>query len=85
MHVVVGRDGLAPVDMELTLIDPQATVGDLLVALGDGTGPGLVLDGRFCRSELALDEIGLHEGARISPGGPPRDVDAPASAALELR
>ena len=85
MHVVVGRDGLAPVDMELTPIDPQATVGDLLVALGDGTGPGLVLDGRFCHSELALDEIGLHEGARISPGGPPRDVDAPASAALELR
>ena len=85
MHVVVGRDGLDPVDMELTLIDQQATVGDLLVALGDGSGPGLVLDGRFCHSELALDEIGLHEGARISPGGPLQDVDAPASAALELR
>ena len=85
MHVVVGRDGLDPVDIELTLIDPQATVGDLLVALGDGTDPGVVLDGRFCHGELALDEIGLHEGALISPGGPPRDVDAPAAAALELR
>ena len=85
MHVVVGSNGHDPVDVELTLIDPQATVGDLLVALGDGTGPGLVLDGRFCHSDLALEEIGLHEGATISPGGPPQDVDAPASAALELR
>ncbi len=85
MHVVVGSDGHDPVDVELTLVDPQATVGDLLVALGNGNGPGLVLDGRFCHSDLALEEIGLHEGATIRPGGPPRDVDAPASAALELR
>ena len=60
MHVVVGRDGHDPVDLELTLIDPQATVGDLLVALGAGSGPGLVFDGRFCHSELAHDDIGLH-------------------------
>ncbi|MCL2768820.1 MAG: FHA domain-containing protein, partial [Solirubrobacterales bacterium] len=89
MRVVVASDGREPVDVELTVIDPQATVGELLAALGDGDGDGdgagLVLDGRFCHSDLALDEIGLHEGATIAPGGPPRDVQAPAGAALELR
>jgi DNA segregation ATPase FtsK/SpoIIIE, S-DNA-T family len=85
MRVVIGTEALEPVDVDLTITDAEATVGDLLTALDEGGDHGVVLDGRFCHSDLALDEIGMYEGATIVPGGPPQDVDAPAAAALELR
>ena len=86
MRVVIDRPGGEAEDVELLVSDPEATVAELLEALDAGHGaPGIVIDGRFCHADLGLEEIGLYEGARILPGGPPRDVDKPAPAALELR
>src|SRR5580700_10490580 len=97
MHVVLESPGSAEQDVELRLGREDATVGDLLDALGDSahaqtqaqarTQPrGIVLDGRFCHVDLALTEIGLYEGARIHPAdGAPDARAADAAAQLELR
>jgi S-DNA-T family DNA segregation ATPase FtsK/SpoIIIE len=86
VRVVIDHPGDQPADVELIINDPDATVAELLAALGhDDRAPGIVLDGRFCHGELALEEIGLYEGATVRPGDPPQDVEMPAPATLELR
>jgi S-DNA-T family DNA segregation ATPase FtsK/SpoIIIE len=86
VRVVIEHPGASPEDVELIVHDPDATVAELLEALGDDDrAPGVVLDGRFCHADLALEEIGLYEGASVRIDGPPRDVDMPAPAMLELR
>jgi S-DNA-T family DNA segregation ATPase FtsK/SpoIIIE len=90
VRVVIDHPGAGPQDVELLINDPEATVAELVDALDDGHGardraPGIVLDGRFCHADLALEEIGLYEGATVRPDGPPEDVDMPARATLELR
>ncbi len=89
MHVVLESPDGAGQDVELRLGREDATVGDLLDALGGSAqahARGLVLDGRFCHVDLALTEIGLYEGARIHPAdGAPDARDQAAAAQLELR
>ncbi len=82
--VLADRDGGAA-DVELRVSDEDATVGDLLDALGASEARGIVVGTRFCHSDLALNEIGLYEGAAVRPA-----IDRPADdgrpvAALELR
>jgi S-DNA-T family DNA segregation ATPase FtsK/SpoIIIE len=86
MRVVVGDGEGQTADLELLVTDEDATVGDLLDALGQTGDPsGLVLDGRFCHGDLALSEIGVYEGAQLRiAGGPPSEHPARA-AILELR
>ena len=85
MRVVVGdREGEA--DLELRVADEEATVGDLLAALGEADGvTGVVVDGRFCHADLALSEIGIYEGARVvaAAGAPSEHPRTPE--VLELR
>jgi S-DNA-T family DNA segregation ATPase FtsK/SpoIIIE len=87
VHVVLDTPGGSDQDVELRLGREDATVGDLLDALGHGThARGIVVDGRFCHVDLALTEIGLYEGARIQPAdGAPDGRDATTAAQLELR
>jgi S-DNA-T family DNA segregation ATPase FtsK/SpoIIIE len=86
VRLVVERPDEGAEDVELVISDPDATVAELLAALGEqDRAPGIVLDGRFCHSDLALEEIGLYEGVTVHADGPPRDVHNPAPAALELR
>ena len=94
MHVVLENPGRGIADVELVLGRTDATVGDLVEALHDGrldelsddrAATGVVLDGRFCHADLALDEIGLHEGARLQlASSAPATVPAPG-VLLELR
>jgi S-DNA-T family DNA segregation ATPase FtsK/SpoIIIE len=91
VHVVLDKPGGEIADVELLVERADATVGDLVDAVQGvprvigGAHTGLVVDGRFCHADLALDEIGLHEGARVSLAtAPPPPVPA-AQAALELR
>jgi S-DNA-T family DNA segregation ATPase FtsK/SpoIIIE len=87
MHVVLETPAGGAADVELRLSTEDATVEDLLAAIGGGAGArGVLIDGRFCHLDLALTEIGLYEGARVRPadgaaGGP--DDRTPPS--LELR
>ncbi len=89
MRVVLGHPaGEEEEDLDLRLERDDATVGDLLDALGDGiSARGIVIDGRFCHVDLALAEIGMYEGARIeaADGAPGPGHDAADDAALELR
>jgi S-DNA-T family DNA segregation ATPase FtsK/SpoIIIE len=91
MHVVLENQAGEFADVELMLGRSDATVGDLVDALRARAGPsasngaGIMLDGRFCHSDLALDEIGLHEGARVRVGAAPGARAAGGAAALELR
>ena len=96
MHVVLDNRRGESADLELMLGRSDATVGDLVDALRSGDpsapresapreGTGIMLDGRFCHPDLALDEIGLHEGARVSLAAAPADLPPPSTAALELR
>jgi S-DNA-T family DNA segregation ATPase FtsK/SpoIIIE len=95
MHVVLDNQDGYFADLEVMLGRSDATVGDLVDALraagapgenGDrGSGAGIVLNGRFCHSDLALDEIGLHEGARVSIAAAPTAMPPAPTAALELR
>ena len=91
MHVVLDNRKGEIADVELMLGRSDATVGDLVDALrtgenGGGAGAtGILLDGRFCHADLALDEIGLHEGARVSLASAAPAMPAPSTAALELR
>jgi len=58
-------------DVDVNVQVPDATVGDLLEALGhradDGVA-GIVVEGRFLQAYLALTETGLHDGAVVRPG-----------------
>jgi S-DNA-T family DNA segregation ATPase FtsK/SpoIIIE len=86
MHVVLDTPAGGAADVELRLSTEDATVEDLLSAIGGGAARGVVVDGRFCHLDLALAEIGLYEGARVRPAdgarGAPEDR---GSAVLELR
>ena len=87
MHVVLENPAGPEEDLELQVGREEATVGDLLESLpGAGYARGVVIDGRFFHVDLALSEIGLYEGARISAadGAPEASRDL-ARAALELR
>jgi DNA segregation ATPase FtsK/SpoIIIE, S-DNA-T family len=86
MRVVLDNPAGGAEDVELRLGREDATVGDLLDVLPDGTNArGIVLDGRFCHADLALSEIGLYEGAHIVPSDAVPDNREGATAALELR
>jgi len=67
MHVVLDNRKGEFADVELMLGRTDATVGDLVDALRDGDtsargdgrrATGILLDGRFCHADLALDEMG---------------------------
>jgi S-DNA-T family DNA segregation ATPase FtsK/SpoIIIE len=86
MRVVLDNHAGEAADIELLLGRDDATVGDLLDALPDAAAArGIVLDGRFCHVDLALSEIGLYEGARISPAEAAPDSREADHAQLELR
>jgi DNA segregation ATPase FtsK/SpoIIIE, S-DNA-T family len=85
MRVVVGDGRGEAADLELRVADEDATVGDLLDALGDEDAGGVVVDGRFCHADLALSEIGMYEGACLRAAtGPPSEHPEQAGV-LELR
>jgi S-DNA-T family DNA segregation ATPase FtsK/SpoIIIE len=85
MRLVLSGRGREPADVEL-IADEEATVGDLLEAVAeDGHMSGLVIDGRYCHADLALAEIGLYEGAELTPAGRPGDGPPPRPTGLELR
>ncbi|HWF73831.1 MAG TPA: FtsK/SpoIIIE domain-containing protein [Solirubrobacteraceae bacterium] len=101
MHVVLDNENGYFADLDLILGRSDATVGDLVDALRaadrsalrsahgsslrDGADTGIVLDGRYCHPDLALDEIGLHEGARVTVAAAPTAAPAGRTAPLELR
>jgi S-DNA-T family DNA segregation ATPase FtsK/SpoIIIE len=64
MHLVLAYGGAAA-EVELTMEDPEACVGDLTTGL-DGTRSddlGLRIDGRWFGPDIGLHEVGLYEGA----------------------
>lgn len=67
MQLVIDTAGVVR-DVDVNVQVPDATVGDLLEALGyrvsDGAA-GIVVDGRFLQAYLALTEAGLHDGAVV--------------------
>ncbi len=82
MHVVLETPAGGAADVELRLSTEDATVEDLLAAIGGGAGArGVLIDGRFCHLDLALTEIGLYEGALVRPAdgaaGGPRTAPRP--------
>ncbi|MCA1676615.1 MAG: FHA domain-containing protein, partial [Actinobacteria bacterium] len=70
MQLVIETAGSAR-DVDVNVQVPDATVADLLEALGqggtDGTR-GIAVDGRFLQGYLTLGEAGLHDGAVIRLG-----------------
>lgn len=73
MQLVIDIAGVVR-EVDVNVQVPDATVGDLLEALGCRAGDGvegIVVDGRFLQAYLALAETGLHDGAvvRIGAGG----------------
>lgn len=70
MQLVIDTAGVVR-EVDVNVQVPDATVGDLLDALGcpagDG-GAGIVVDGRFLQAYLALAETGLHDGAVVRVG-----------------
>ena len=67
-------------DVAVNVQMPDATVGDLLEALGYPAGngvAGIVVDGQFLQAYLALTETGLQDGAVVRPGAGPEG--APSS------
>ncbi len=87
MHVVLDTPAGGAADVELRLSTEDATVEDLLAAIGGAGGArGVLIDGRFCHLDLALSEIGLYEGARVRPaGGATGGTGDRTTPALELR
>ena len=67
-------------DVDVNVQVPDATVADLLEALGhsgSNGARGISVDGRFLHSYLTLAEAGLHDGAVIHLGvGSPKSVSA---------
>lgn len=72
-------------DVALRRSGAEVTVGALLAGAGAASAAGVLLDGHFYRSDLLLEEVGLYEGAWLSPAAGPKPKAPPASAALELR
>jgi len=69
MQLVIRTAGVAR-DVDVNVQVPDATVADLLDALGQHTAadrPGAVVDGRYLQGYLALTEAGLHDGAVVYP------------------
>ncbi|MDP8960920.1 MAG: FtsK/SpoIIIE domain-containing protein [Actinomycetota bacterium] len=64
-------------DVDVQIRTPDATVADLMEALGyraDSAARGMRVDSRFLHADLALGEAGLHDGAVVYPAlGPGRD------------
>jgi hypothetical protein len=87
MHVVLDTPGGGAADVELRLGNKDATVEDLLAAIGGaGAARGVLIDGRFFHLELALNEIGLYEGAWVRPAdGAPAPLEDRSAAVLKLR
>jgi S-DNA-T family DNA segregation ATPase FtsK/SpoIIIE len=87
MHVVLETPAGGAADVELRMSTEDATVEDLLTAIGSGSGArGVLIDGRFCHLDLALNEIGLYEGARVRPAaGAAGGAEDRTPPALELR
>ncbi|MGH3807525.1 MAG: FtsK/SpoIIIE domain-containing protein, partial [Pseudonocardiaceae bacterium] len=78
MQLVIDTAGVVR-DVDVNVQVPDATVGDLLEALGhpvaDRAG-GISVDGRFLQSYLTLAEAGLHDGVLVRlVGSPPKSVD----------
>ncbi len=70
VQLVIDSAGVVQ-DVDVDVQVPDATVGDLLEALGhraDGDGAGVVVAGRFLRAYLALSEAELHDGAVVEIG-----------------
>lgn len=66
--VVESADGAR--DVEVNVQVPDATVADLLVAIGcppDERVRGIAVEGRFLQAYLALTEVGLRDGAVVRP------------------
>lgn len=86
MRVVVGDGEGEAGELELRVVDEDATVGDLLETLGRPDGArGVLVDGRFCHEDLALSEIGIYEGARVCAAAGPPSEHPRATGVLELR
>ncbi|MGH3855240.1 MAG: FtsK/SpoIIIE domain-containing protein, partial [Pseudonocardiaceae bacterium] len=67
VQVVVQRAS-GEVEVEVAVRQPQATVGDLAVALraaGNGANSVLVIGGRPVQAQLPLAQAGLHQGAVV--------------------
>ncbi|MGH8884619.1 MAG: FtsK/SpoIIIE domain-containing protein [Egibacteraceae bacterium] len=77
--VVETAGGVRDVDVNVQV--PDATVADLVEALGhsaaDGTR-GVAVDGRFLQGYLTLTEAGLHDGAVVRLAAGPQPVSAVA-------
>ncbi|MGH3812245.1 MAG: FtsK/SpoIIIE domain-containing protein [Pseudonocardiaceae bacterium] len=70
MQIVIETAGVVR-DVDVNIQVPDATVGDLLEALGYQAGDGvagIVVDGRFLQAYLALTETGLHDGTVVRLG-----------------
>ncbi|MDQ2709977.1 MAG: FHA domain-containing protein [Actinomycetota bacterium] len=70
MQIVIQTAGVAR-DVDVNVQVPDATVADLLDALGqhtDDDAVGIVVDGRRLPGYLALAEAGLHDGAVVHLG-----------------
>lgn len=70
VQLVIETAGVAR-DVDVNVQVPDATVGDLLEALGYPAGDGvagIVVDGRLLQAYLALTETGLHDGAVVRLG-----------------
>ncbi len=79
---LVIRSAGATRDVDVNVQVPDATVADLLDALGhqpghDSAAAGVLVDGRYLQGYLGLTEAGLYDGAVVQPGG-----SAPAVAAV---
>ncbi|MGH8884800.1 MAG: FtsK/SpoIIIE domain-containing protein [Egibacteraceae bacterium] len=82
MQIVIARDG-GQQEFDLQIEDPAACVADLVGAAAPQVArAGVVIGGRFFRSDASLDEIGLYEGAVVEitgvPPVPPAKPDPPA-------
>jgi S-DNA-T family DNA segregation ATPase FtsK/SpoIIIE len=83
---VVYVTGDAERELTLRINHPEATIGDVLDALpGSDQADGLLIDGRFCHSELGVAESGLHEGAVIAPARRDHPHAAEPTPSFELR
>ncbi|MFN2555888.1 MAG: FtsK/SpoIIIE domain-containing protein, partial [Nitriliruptorales bacterium] len=70
MQVVAETPDGAARDVDVHIRSPDATVADLMDALGYSAGTvarGMAVDGRFLDADLTLGEAGLHDGAVVRP------------------
>ncbi|MGH3772440.1 MAG: hypothetical protein ACRDRW_13770 [Pseudonocardiaceae bacterium] len=67
MQLVIDTAGVIR-EVDVNVQVPDATVGDLLEALGCRVGEGIVVDDRFLQAYLALAETRLHDSAVVWVG-----------------